>query len=136
MRPSVVPTRVGGMKGLVLENEKVRVVLMPEFGARILSIIYKPTETEFVWHNPRVPIMKPTYQPEFEDMSGLFDCVPTCESCTFKTWKLPMYGEVASEPWRLVRTEKKPGSVTVSMQRKCERYPLIVHKSITLTKND
>ncbi len=135
MRPSVVPTRVGGMKGLVLENEKVRVVLMPEFGARILSIIYKPTETEFVWHNPRVPIMKPTYQPEFEDMSGLFDCVPTCESCTFKRWKLPMYGEVASEPWRLVRTEKKPGSVTVRMQRKCERYPLTVCKSITLTKN-
>lgn len=124
------------MKGLVLENEKVRVVLMPEFGARILSIIYKPTETEFVWHNPRVPIMKPTYRPEFEDMSGLFDCVPTCESCTFKRWKLPMYGEVASEPWRLVRTEKRSRSTTVKMQRKCEVYPLIFHKAITITKDE
>jgi len=37
------------MKGFILENEKIRLVLMPEFGARILSLIYKPTETEFVW---------------------------------------------------------------------------------------
>jgi len=78
------------MKGLVLENEKLRVVLTPEFGARIVSIICKPTETEFVWHNPRVPIMRPTYRPEHEDMSGLFDCLPTCEACTFKKWNLPM----------------------------------------------
>jgi hypothetical protein len=133
---SVVSTSVGGMKGLVLENEKLRIVLMPEFGARILSIIYKPTETEFVWHNPRVPVMKPTYKPEFEDMSGLFDCVPTCEACTFKTWKLPVYGEVASEPWRLLGNEKKAQSITVRLQRKCAVYPLLVHKSVTITKNE
>jgi galactose mutarotase-like enzyme len=136
MTPSIAPTTVGGMKGVILENEKVRTVLMPEFGARILSIIYKPTETEFVWHNPKVPVMKPTYQPEFEDMSGLFDCVPTCENCTLKEWKLPMYGEVASEPWRLVRTEKKPRAVTVKLQRKLDIYPLIINKSLTLKKNE
>ena len=136
MTPSIAPTTVGGMKGVILENEKIRTVLMPEFGARILSIIYKPTETEFVWHNPKVPVMKPTYQPEFEDMSGLFDCVPTCENCTLKKWKLPMYGEVASEPWRIVRTEKKPRAVTVKLQRKLDIYPLIINKSLTLKKNE
>jgi len=136
MSPSIVPTTVGGMKGVILENEKVRTVLMPEFGARILSIVYKPTETEFVWHNPKVPVMKPTYLPEFEDMSGLFDCLPTCENCTFKKWNLPMYGEVASEPWRVVRTEKKPRAVTVKLQRKLPVYPLLVNKSLTLRKNE
>jgi len=126
---------VGGMRGFILENEKVRIVITPEFGARILSLIYKPTETEFVWHNPRVPVMKPTYQPEFEDMSGLFDCVPTCEPCTFKGRKLPLYGEVASEPWRVVRKEKTSRSLSVKMQRKCEVYPLLVHKSLAIAKN-
>jgi len=133
---SIVPTTVGGMNGFVLENEKLRVVIMPEFGARIVSVIYKPTETEFVWHNPRVPLMKPTYKPEFEDMSGLFDCVPTCEACTFKSWQLPAYGEVASEPWRLMKRETKAKSITLGLQRKCQVYPLAVHKSLTLTKND
>jgi hypothetical protein len=136
MSPSIVPTRVGGMKGLIIENEKIRAVLMPEFGARILSLIYKPTETEFVWHNPKVPVMKPTYRPEFEDMSGLFDCLPTCENCTFKKWNLPLYGEVASEPWRLVKTEKTPRAITVRLQRKLPVYPLMVNKTFTLKKND
>jgi len=136
MPNSIAATTVGGMAGIVLENEKLRTVLMPEFGARIISIIYKPTETEFVWHNPRVPIMKPTYKPEFEDMSGLFDCVPTCENCTYKQWELPMYGEVASEPWRVVRKEKKPRSITVRLQRKCKVYPLMVSKTLTITKNE
>lgn len=134
--PSIIKTVVGGLNGLVIENDKIRTVLTPGFGARILSIIYKPTETEFVWHNPRIPVMKPTYQPEFEDVSGLFDCVPTCEACTFRKWKLPMFGEVASEPWRLLKTEKKPRSITVKLQRKCEVYPLMVNKSLTITKTE
>jgi galactose mutarotase-like enzyme len=133
---SITTTTVGGMSGFVLENEKLRVVLTPEFGARIISIIYKPTETEFVWHNPRVPIMKPTYKPELEDMSGLFDCVPTCENCTYKNWQLPMYGEVAVKPWRLVRREKKLRSITVKLERKCVVYPLMVHKALTIRKGE
>jgi len=136
MYPSILPTTVGDMKGLVLENEELRVILTPEFGARILSLIYKPTETEFVWHNPRVPVMRPTYKPEFEDMSGLFDCVPTCEACNIKGRKLPMYGEVASEPWRLLGKKKSGRSVTVKMQRKCDVYPLMVHKSLTISKGE
>ena len=136
MANSITATTVGGMAGLVLENEKFRAVLMPEFGARIISLIYKPTETEFVWHNPRVPIMKPTYKPEFEDMSGLFDCLPTCEACTYKQWQLPIYGEVASEPWRVIRKEKTPRSITVALQRKCQLYPLMVSKALTITKNE
>jgi len=136
MYPSILPTAVGGMKGLILENERIRVVFMPEFGARILSLIYKPTETEFVWHNPRVPVMRPSYKPEFEDMSGLFDCVPTCEACTVKGRKLPMYGEVASEPWRLLGKKKTGRSATVKVQRRCEVYPLMVQKSLTISRGE
>jgi hypothetical protein len=135
MSNSIAAATVGGMAGIVLENEKLRAVLMPEFGARIISIIYKPTKTEFVCHNPRVPIMRPTYKPEFEDMSGFFDCVPTCENCTYKRWQLPMYGEVASESWRVVRKEKTPRSITVRLQRKCKVYPLMVSKVLTITKS-
>ena len=47
-----------------------------------------------------------------------------------------MYGEVASEPWRLVRTEKKSRAVTVKLQRKLPVYPLVVNKSLTLRKNE
>jgi len=136
MNPSLTPTTVGGMKGLVIENDKLRVVITPEFGARIVSIIYKPTETEFVWHNPGVPLMRHTHKTDVEDLSGLFDCVPTCENCKFKNWQLPMLGEVASEPWRMLKTSRKTGAIMVELQRKCEIYPLLVQKTIKLTKKD
>ena len=38
--PSIMPATIGGMKGFILENEKIRVVVTPGFGARILSLIY------------------------------------------------------------------------------------------------
>jgi len=134
--PSIVPTVVGGMRGFVLENEKIRVVITPEFGARILSLIYKPTETDFVWHNPRVPPMRPKYDPAFEDMSGLFDCFPTCESCTVRGIKLPMYGEVASEPWRVSSKRKSGRTVGLTMQRRCNAYPMTIQKSLTIGRRD
>lgn len=135
MHPSIAPTTVGGMRGFILENEKLRIVVTPEFGARILSLIYKPTETEFVWHDPRVPVMKPTHDPRFENISGLFDCFPTCEPCTVRGMKLPMFGEVASEAWRLLGRSRNSRSVTVRMQRKCDIYPMTIEKTLTVTRN-
>ncbi len=37
---------------IVLENDWVKVTLVPEFGARILSILYKPTGHEELYQNP------------------------------------------------------------------------------------
>lgn len=38
--------------GVVLENEYLKVTLVPEFGGRILSMIYKPTGKEELYQNP------------------------------------------------------------------------------------
>ena len=38
--------------GYILENKYLKVTLVPEFGARILSIIYKPTGKEELYQNP------------------------------------------------------------------------------------
>ena len=38
-------------KGYVLENSYLKVTLLPEFGGRILSIIYKPTGHEQLYRN-------------------------------------------------------------------------------------
>ena len=38
--------------GIVLENEYVRLVVIPEFGARIISFVYKPTGHEQLYQNP------------------------------------------------------------------------------------
>jgi galactose mutarotase-like enzyme len=128
-------TTVGGLNGFVLENNKVRTVVLQDLGARILSLIYKPTETEFAWHNPNVPVRKPTFQIEFEDVSGFFDCVPTTEACTFKGKKLPA-AEVGFKPWKVIRSIKTRKAVTLKMERVCEIYPLAVRKEISIRKDE
>jgi hypothetical protein len=60
--------------------------------------------------------MRPTYKPEFEDMSGFFDCLPTCEACTFKKWQLPIYGEVAVNQWKNYASLAPRAEVSWSMK--------------------
>jgi len=126
-------TKQAEISTLVLENEKVRVVVAPELGARILSLIYKPTETDFAWHCPDAALKKPTM--ELENVSGFFDCLPTTDPCTFKGTKLPEGGEVSSVPWRILKTEQTRNTAWIRVETKCKIYPLLIRKEISLGKN-
>jgi galactose mutarotase-like enzyme len=132
MKPSLTLTSLDKMKAYILENERIRVVVAADFGARVLSIIYKPTETEFVWHSPNVTLRRP--EAELENVSGFFDCIPTTDPCTFRGNKLPLGGEVSSEPWRVLKTARKPGAVSVRLQGRCKIYPFVIRKEIILAK--
>jgi galactose mutarotase-like enzyme len=132
-QPSIQKSIVGGTNALVLENEKIRTVILPEMGARILSLIYKPTETEFAWRSPNVPIKKTNE--ELENVSGFFDCIPTTDPCTLRGKKLPLGGGVSSKPWKVLKIEKKRNAVTLKMEARCKIYPLLIRKKITLQKN-
>jgi|YelNatPaOPRAMG01_1025707.scaffolds.fasta_scaffold139601_1 galactose mutarotase-like enzyme len=134
--PFITSTLVGDFKGVVLETKLVRMVVIPDYGARIISLIYKPTETDFCWRHPDTPIKKPEYKIEYENVSGFFDCIPTCESCTFKGRTLPPLGDVALKPWKLINKEKNAKSLTITMKRVCDAYPISVRKSISLSNTE
>ena len=121
------------MSTLVLENEKVRAVVAPELGARILSLIYKSTETDFAWHSPDAPVENSDV--ELGNVSGFFDCLPTTDPCTFKGRSLPLGGEVSSIPWRILKTERTSKAVTIRAEAKCKIYPLLIRKKISLARN-
>jgi len=121
------------MLGLIVENEKIRLVTIPEFGSRIVSLIFKPTASEFAWHNPRIPISKPNYEKGFEEpVTGFFDCLPTCEACTWKGRKLPFMGDVSSQAWILLRSELNNGVARVETERALSVYPLRVRKELVV----
>ena len=122
-----------GASAFILENEWIRSVLAPGFGARILSLIYKPTETEFAWHSPNATPGGTIG--ESENVSGFFDCVPTCDPCTFDGKSLPNFGEVAFKPWKVLKADKTPIKVGVSMEAKCKIYPLLLRKEVSIERN-
>jgi len=127
-------TFAGEFKGLILKNDKLRLVILPEFGARRISLIDKSTETEFAWHCPDVPTEKPTYQVEYENVSGFF--------IVFQRVKPARLREKASSTRRCslgtmasYRSDKNRDIITVHMERAVHLFPLLIRKRLSPTKN-
>ena len=104
-------------KAHVLENRYLKVTLVPEFGGRILSIIYKPTGREQLYRNEvGVPFgMKAGnfYYDWLMVYGGIFPTFPD-----------PEHGRAWSKPWAFNVVKESAGEVTVSMSFKDDvAYP-------------
>jgi galactose mutarotase-like enzyme len=95
-----------GFKALNLENEMMRVEMVPELGAKIVSVFDK--RAGFEWLVP--PVRQPqrcVYGTEFtsQDMSGWDEMFPTISACPYPGSgdkhgaAMPDHGEVWSMPW-------------------------------------
>src|ERR1700704_3660384 len=95
----------------VLENRYLKVALLPEFGGRILSIIYKPTGHEQLYRTEvGVPygIEGDTFYYDWlMVVGGIFPTFPDAEHG--KTWL---------KPWDFKVVKESAGEVTVSMSLK------------------
>jgi hypothetical protein len=95
----------------VLENRYLKVALLPEFGGRILSIIYKPTGHEQLYRTEvGVPygIKGDTFYYDWLMVyGGIFPTFPDAEHG--KTWL---------KPWDFKVVKESAGEVTVSMSLK------------------
>jgi hypothetical protein len=98
-------------KAHVLENRYLKVTLLPEFGGRILSIIYKPTGHEQLYRTEvGVPygIKAATFYYDWLMVyGGIFPTFPDAEHG--KTWL---------KPWDFKVVKESAGEVTVSMSLK------------------
>ena len=98
-------------KSYVLENRYLKVTLVPEFGGRILSMIYKPTGHEELY---RTKVGVPYgieagnfYYDWLTVYGGIFPTFPDAEHG--KTWL---------KPWDFTVVKQSDGEVTVAMSRK------------------
>ena len=95
----------------VLENRYLKVTLVPEFGGRILSIIYKPTGHEQLYRTEvGVPYgMKAGnfYYDWLMVYGGIFPTFPDAE-----------HGRTWLKPWDFKVVKESAGEVTVSMSLK------------------
>ena len=83
----------------ILENDYLQVTLLPEFGGRILSMIYKPTGHELLYQNPvGTPYLIDAdifYYDWLMVYGGIFPTFPEPEHG--KTWNLPWDFEVVDQ---------------------------------------
>lgn len=95
--------------GIVLENEFVRLVILPEFGARIISFLYKPTEHEQFYINP---VGTPYGMGDgnfYYDWLMVFGGV-------FPTFPEPEHGKTWLLPWQWEFTEINDQRISLKME--------------------
>jgi len=85
-----------------LESELMRVVIVPDLGAKIVSLFDKTHQREWL-APPMRPPKQIAYGADFvsQDMSGWDEMLPTIVACDWEGAHLPDHGEVWSAPWRL-----------------------------------
>ncbi len=98
-----------GQEAWVLENDTIRTVIVPDLGAKLVSLMDKRTQLEWLVDPGGRPFKKAPYGASFveQDMSGWDEMFPTIVACDYPApgekygAPLPDHGEVWSLSWQL-----------------------------------
>jgi hypothetical protein len=85
-----------------LRNEAVELALVPQLGAKVISLRNFVTGYEWMWGPPTgMKLFRNQVGDDFatSTMAGWDECIPTIAPCDWKGRKLPDHGEVWSVPW-------------------------------------
>jgi hypothetical protein len=90
-----------GLRAVLLENRQLRVVILPELGAKIWQITYKPLDTDLLWNNPRVAPARFAINARYDDVwsGGWDELFPNDEATLIDGEMYPDHGEVWTGQW-------------------------------------
>ncbi len=92
-----------GFEVVLLENDLLRVAVVPEIGAKIYQFVDKSINRDLLYHHPRVDLRPPVFGVNVDNWwtGGIDDVVPTSHPCAVGGEELPSLGELWSVPWEL-----------------------------------
>ncbi len=95
------------LESIIVENELLRVEIVPSSGARTASIVYKPLNEELLWQNPADKHSPVRYGQPYNDgeFAGFDEMFPTINECFYPDYpwrgiEIPDHGEVWALPWQ------------------------------------
>jgi hypothetical protein len=107
MAATLVETHEDGLACLLIETDRLTVKVLPELGAKVISIVRKPSGREVLWRQPGRALRRADYGGAFDayDISGWDECFPSIGEVHYPDgpWKgivVPDHGELWSQPWR------------------------------------
>jgi len=95
--------RIHGLCAVELENDWFMVSVLPEVGAKIYDLVWKPTRKNFLWRNPRILPQRYPIDGNFDNYwcGGWDDGFPTCDACEYRGEHYPNLGELRSVSWKV-----------------------------------
>lgn len=125
-----------GLDALEMQDETMRLVILPEWGGKIVSLYDKGHRREWLhtsrnFNFQRLPTYDANYIRDF-DIGGFDECFPNIGAGPYPVWPwkgvmLPDHGEVWALPWD---TEQNTGGLMLSVEG--VRLPYRMEKRIEL----
>lgn len=111
--------RYQDFRALVVENGHLRLVILPDLGAKLWSLVYKPLDREIFWHNPRLAPRPAPYGAAYDDWfcGGWDELFPNDAPTTFAGDAYPDHGEWWAMPFDWELATRRPDEVTVHCWR-------------------
>jgi galactose mutarotase-like enzyme len=95
--------RLHGLRLLELENEWLSLSVLPEVGAKILTLYDKTGNRQILWENPRIRPQTYPIDANFDNYwcGGWDDAYPTADACIHAGEPFPNLGELRSLHWQV-----------------------------------
>ncbi len=126
--------QIHDVRAIVLENDWLRASVLPEVGAKIYDLIWKPTGRNILWHNPRILPQPYPVDGNFDNYwcGGWDDGFPTCDPCEYGGESYPSLGELRSLRWQVKDSGADSEGVYVKLAAFGPISPVCAEKTITL----
>ncbi|WP_123040420.1 DUF4432 family protein [Cohnella candidum] len=123
-----------GIRTVMLENEWLKVVLMPELGAKIWQITYKPRGRELLWNHPRIKPRPLPFHSVYDDQffGGWDELFPNDMPETIGEEAYPDHGEIWTLPWEFAVEKSGPGEAVVRLWTETPISHCRVEKTVAL----
>lgn len=126
-----------GFEVYVLGNELIELAVVPELGARMISLKNLRTGREWMWHPPGGPqLFRNRRGDDFSrgPLVGMDECLPTIAPCSWQGRALPDHGEVWSVPWDVDEAAWEAGELRTTVRLAIS--PLEFERVIELRGNE
>lgn len=137
---SRVPSRgrIGQFETVVLENERIKVVLIPELGGRIWQLQDRLCGREWIWHRDDVPLARAAAGDSYDDVwaGGWEELFPNDAPGPFEERDLPDHGEWWTMAWDVDRATGDSVSLTAEskvIKAACRKDLYLDEKAAKLT---
>jgi galactose mutarotase-like enzyme len=132
---TVEPVDWQGWPAFALRDEAVEVVVVPERGAKLVSLRGLPTGRQWLWQDATRPVRPALLGDDYatHDISGFDECFPTIGACRYpgEGPQLADHGELWSRPWRVESTlESTVDAVTTAVDGVA--LPYTFHRTVSL----